>query len=301
MDRRTAIYLRLWTPRPYDRSVSRVDQLVGDEPVGIDAGKHNVLGVLVNGVDYDAAITRVLAAARQGQSFCLTALAVHGVMTGVRDRVHQARLNSFDIVAPDGQPVRWALNTLYGTRLPDWVSGPELTGRVLDRMADEALPVYLYGSTPEIIDGLVASLQYTRPTLKVVGAEPSHFRNSTPAELAALASRISGSGARLLVVGLGCPRQEIFAHAMRPLLDMPIMAVGAAFDYYAGRLHPAPAWMQRHGLAWLYRLIREPRRLWRRYLVFNTEYLGRLGAQKLGLWRPAAATPRYEVSGSIPV
>jgi N-acetylglucosaminyldiphosphoundecaprenol N-acetyl-beta-D-mannosaminyltransferase len=277
------------------------EQLARPTQAGIDTGKHNVLGVMVDGVDYDAVIARVLAAARERRPLSLTALAVHGVMTGVRDQQHRARLNAFDIVAPDGQPVRWALNILYRAGLSDWVSGPELTARLLSRMSDEGLAVYIYGSTPEIVESLSASLGGAFPALRVVGAEPSKFRDSTSGELAAIANRINGSGARLLLVGLGCPRQEIFAHAMRSLLDLPVMAVGAAFDYHAGRLRPAPRWMQRYGLAWLFRLIREPRRLWRRYLVFNVEYLARLAAQKLGLWRPEVAAPMYQASGRIPV
>ena len=277
------------------------EQLSRPAPVSIDVGKYNVLGVMVDGVDYDAVIAHVLAAARERRPLNLTALAVHGVMTGVRDPRHRARLNAFDIVAPDGQPVRWALNLLYNAGLSDWVSGPELTARVLSRMSDEGLPVYLYGSTPEIVECLSVSLGVAFPALHVVGAEPSKFRDSTSGELAAIANRINGCGARLLLVGLGCPRQEIFAHAMRSLVDLPVMAVGAAFDYHAGRLRPAPRWMQRYGLAWLFRLIREPRRLWRRYLVFNAEYLVRLAAQKLGLWRPEVAAPMYHVSGRIAV
>lgn len=276
------------------------EQLARPAPAGIDAGKLNVLGVMVDGVDYDAVIARVLAAARERQPLSLTALAVHGVMTGVRDPRHRARLNAFDIVAPDGQPVRWGLNILYGAGLSDWVSGPELTARLLSRMSDEGLPVYLYGSTPEIVESLSVSLGGALPALRVAGAEPSKFRDSTSGEFAALANRINGSGARLLLVGLGCPRQEIFTHAMRSLLDLPVLAVGAAFDYQAGRLRPAPKWMQRHGLAWLFRLIREPRRLWRRYLALNSEYLARLAAQKLGLWRPQVAEPTYDASNRIP-
>jgi N-acetylglucosaminyldiphosphoundecaprenol N-acetyl-beta-D-mannosaminyltransferase len=102
----------------------------------------------------------------------------------------------------------------------------------------------------------------------------------------AIAARIRESGARLVLVGLGCPRQEMFVYAMRNLIGVPLLAVGAAFDYHAGRLRPAPRWMQRSGLAWLWRLGIEPRRLWRRYLIPNTEYLVRLLAQKAGVWRP---------------
>ncbi|HEX6499751.1 MAG TPA: WecB/TagA/CpsF family glycosyltransferase [Micromonosporaceae bacterium] len=268
---------------------------------GVDGGKYNVLGVLVDSLDYDAAVDRVLAAARQRRSLSLTALAVHGVMTGVRDRRHAARLNALDIVAPDGQPVRWALNLLYHRGLGDWVSGPELTGRVLRRMAAEGLPVYLYGSTPQVVDALGGSLPRAYPQLRVAAAEPSAFHHTTPDQLRKITDRVDRSGARLLLVGLGCPRQEVFVHAAAPLLDMPVMAVGAAFDYHAGRLRPAPRWMQRHGLAWVYRLVREPRRLWRRYLVFNTEYLARLTAQKLGLWRPEPTPPTHTPAPSIPV
>jgi exopolysaccharide biosynthesis WecB/TagA/CpsF family protein len=133
------------------------------------------------------------------------------------------------------------------------------------------------------------------PDLKIAGAEPSKFRPARPGEDVEIATRIGDSGARLVLVGLGCPRQEVFAYAMRPLLDMPLMAVGAAFDYHAGELRTPPPWMQRHGLEWLWRLGLEPKRLWRRYLVLNPAYLARLAAQKTRLWHatpPAPATER---------
>ena len=102
----------------------------------IGQGKRNVLGVLVDAIDYEAATERVVTAARERRAMALTALAVHGVMTGVADPAHNARLNSFDLVTPDGQPVRWALNLLHRAGLTDRVYGPELTLRVLARCAD---------------------------------------------------------------------------------------------------------------------------------------------------------------------
>ena len=257
----------------------------------IDAGKRNVLGVLVNVIDYEAATEKVISAARERRPFALTALAVHGVMTGVQDRDHEARLNSFDVVTPDGQPVRWALNLLHGAGLTDRVYGPALTMEVLRRCADEALPVYLYGSTDATLDRLVTALSSALPDLKIAGMEASKFRDARPGEDAHLAQRISNSGARLLLVGLGCPRQEVFAYAMRPLLDLPLMAVGAAFDYHAGQLRKPPKLMQRYALEWLWRLGLEPRRLWRRYLLLNPNYLARLAAQKARLWRATPAEP----------
>ncbi len=255
----------------------------------IDAGKRNVLGVLVDVVDYDAAVERILQAAAEQRPMAVTALAVHGVMTGVADRAHAARLNSFDLATPDGQPVRWALNLLHGAGLVDRVYGPELTMRVLAGCAERGLPVYLYGSTEATLEALTTRLVAALPGLKVAGREPSKFRTCRPGEAEEIADRIRSSGARLVLVGLGCPRQERFVHAMRPLLDMPLLAVGAAFDYHAGSLRVPPAWMQRAGLEWLWRLGLEPRRLWRRYLLLNPAYLARLAAQKTRLWRPVPA------------
>ncbi|HEY0697072.1 MAG TPA: WecB/TagA/CpsF family glycosyltransferase, partial [Micromonospora sp.] len=261
----------------------------------ISQGKRSVLGVLVDAVDYEAATEQVAAAARERRPLALTALAVHGVMTGVLDRAHNARLNSFDLVTPDGQPVRWALNLLHGAGLSDRVYGPTLTLRVLARCAEEGLPVYLYGSTDDTLARLVPELRRMFPALRIAGMEASKFRAVQPGEDRQIADRIRASGARLVLVGLGCPRQEVFTYAMRPLLDMPLMAVGAAFDYHAGLLRKPPAWMPRAGLEWFWRLGLEPKRLWHRYIVLNPAYLARLGAQATGLWKatpPAPATER---------
>jgi exopolysaccharide biosynthesis WecB/TagA/CpsF family protein len=260
----------------------------------ISDGKRNVLGVLVDVIDYDAAATQVISAAQERRPFALTALAVHGVMTGVLDPPHNARLNSFDVVTPDGQPVRWALNLLHGARLAQRVYGPTLTLRVLSRCADEGLPVYLYGSTEKTLARLVPALERRFPALKFAGMEPSKFRKAHPREECEIADRIRSSGARLVLVGLGCPRQEVFAYAMRPLLDMPLLAVGAAFDYHAGLLRKPPPWMQRAGLEWLWRLGLEPRRLWHRYLILNPAYLARLAAQRTKLWKAAPPDPATE-------
>lgn len=263
--------------------------------------KKSVLGILVDATDYEEATARVIGAAEQGRPLAVTALAVHGVMEGVHDPQLGARLNSFDLVTPDGQPVRWALNLLYGARLRDRVYGPTLTLRVLEQAARLGLPVYLYGSTQPTLDRLVPALQKRFPDLKLAGVEASKFRSAEPGEVAQIAGRISASGARIVLVGLGCPRQEIFTHALRPYLSMPLLAVGAAFDYHAGGLRKPPPWMQRYGLEWLWRLGLEPKRLWRRYLLLNPEYLGRLAAQKSRLWRATPPAPQTEPPATFPV
>jgi exopolysaccharide biosynthesis WecB/TagA/CpsF family protein len=251
-----------------------------------DLGKHNVLGVLIDAVDPDAAAARVIAAAKARHPYAVTALAVHGVMTGVMDRAHGYRLNHFDLVTPDGQPVRWAMNWIHGTRLPERVCGRVLMLRVCRAAAEEGLPIYLYGDRPPVLERLVARLAEHFPALVIAGQEPSKFRQTTPQEKAEIAGRIRESGAAITFVALGCPRQEVFAYEYRDTLSMPILAVGAAFDFLAGVLREPPALAQRAGLEWLYRFAQEPRRLWKRYTVVNASYVGGVVLQMLGLSRP---------------
>jgi exopolysaccharide biosynthesis WecB/TagA/CpsF family protein len=267
----------------------------------IDHGKRNVLGVQVDAVDYAAAVDKIMAAAREQRPLAVTALAVHGVMTGVQDPAHGARLNAFDLVTPDGQPVRWALNSLHRAELADRVYGPELTLRVLAECALDGLPVYFYGSTDDTLQRLRRKLAERLPSLRIAGMEASKFRTAGPDEAKEIAERIRSSGARVVLVGLGCPRQEIFVYAMRPLVDAPLLAVGAAFDYHAGQLRKPPPWMQRYGLEWLWRLGLEPGRLWKRYVLLNPQYLARLGAQKTKLWRANPPAPATDPLNSFPV
>ena len=250
-----------------------------------ETGKKNVAGILIDPATYASAMASILAAARERRSFLVSALAVHGVMTGVLDAEHRYRLNHFDLLVPDGQPVRWVLNLLHRAKLTDRVYGPELTRRLCAEAAAQGLPIYLYGSTQSILDDFRSTLQRLHPNIEVAGAEPSRFRRLSPDEKEALAERISASGARMLFVGLGCPRQEVFAFEVGRGLPMPVIAVGAAFPFLAGHIPQAPAWMQKRGLEWLYRLGTEPRRLWRRYLYLNPAYLTLVFFQAVGFAR----------------
>lgn len=252
----------------------------------IDGGKRNLLGVLVDAVDYDAAAARILSAAEAGRPFGASALAVHGVMTAVRNRTHRYRINDLELVTPDGQPVRWGLNLLHRSGLPDRVYGPTLMLEVCRRASEEDLPVYLYGSTKGILAELTENLTSRFPTLQIAGAEPSRFRRVSSVEKEEIAGRIVSSGARITFVGLGCPRQEVFAFEYRESLGMPVVAVGAAFDYHAGALKEPTQRIQRLGLQWAYRLAQDPRRLWRRYLLMNPLYLGLVSLQASKAWVP---------------
>src|ERR1700694_5006631 len=141
-----------------------------------NARKRNIVGILMDVVDYDAAVDFVERAAREKRGAAISALAVHGLMTGVLDGEQKFRLNHFDLLVPDGQPVRWVLNLLYGTKLPDRVYGPNLTLKICIRAVEEGLPVFFYGSPPEVLAALKESLAIKAPGLVIAGMEPSKFR-----------------------------------------------------------------------------------------------------------------------------
>jgi N-acetylglucosaminyldiphosphoundecaprenol N-acetyl-beta-D-mannosaminyltransferase len=250
-----------------------------------DCGKRNVLGIMMDVVDYQMALDFVFKAADAKRGSAISALAVHGLMTGTIDCEQKFRLNHFDLLLPDGQPVRWALNRLHNAHLSDRVYGPKLTSKVCERAAQEGVPVYFYGSTAEVLEALRTNLQLKYPRLLIAGMEPSKFRRLTRQEKPELAARIRASGARITFVGLGCPRQEVFAFEFRDVLQMPILAVGAAFPLLAGKVPQAPLWMQDSGLEWLFRLVSEPRRLWRRYIYLNPAYVFLVSLQAIGLSR----------------
>jgi N-acetylglucosaminyldiphosphoundecaprenol N-acetyl-beta-D-mannosaminyltransferase len=251
----------------------------------MDQGKKNLIGVLVDAIDYEGALQRIAAAARKHQPLAVSALAVHGVMTGYTDDEQRARLNHLDLVVPDGQPVRWALNLLHRAKLPDRVYGPALMLKVCYLAEREGFGVYFYGGTSTVLERLKQSLREQFPKLQIRGVEASKFRRLSQDEKAEVIARIRASKAQITFIGLGCPRQEVWAYEYRDALSMPILAVGAAFDFYAGATRQAPRWMQNHGLEWLFRLKTEPRRLWRRYILLNPWYVGLIVIQLFRLRR----------------
>jgi N-acetylglucosaminyldiphosphoundecaprenol N-acetyl-beta-D-mannosaminyltransferase len=248
-------------------------------------GKRNVLGVLVDAVDGATAVDAIIDAAHARRPLSASALAVHGIMTGVLDSQHRYRLNHLDLVVADGQPVRWALNLLHSARLPERVYGPTLMLSVCEQAAHRNLPIYLYGSRGVVLESLARRLTDRHPGLTIAGKRPSRFRPLTTSEKEEVVAEIQSSGAAITFVGLGCPRQEVWAYEYRESLSMPILAVGAAFDFHAGLLSQAPTRLQRLGLEWAFRLAQEPTRLWRRYLLLNPAYVTLLVLQATGLRR----------------
>lgn len=251
----------------------------------IDRGRHNILGIMVNAVDYEAVVQRIVSAARSKDPLAVSALAVHGVMTGMLDREHRYRLNELDLLVPDGQPLRWALNRLHGTKLSARVYGPTLMLKICARAAEEGLPIFLFGGSEQLLAALQANLRKQFPNLTIAGHQASKFRQLTPEERDETVENIRNSGAAITMIGLGCPRQEVWAYEFRDTLSMPLLAVGAAFNFHAGFLPQAPRKMRDWGFEWLFRLVTEPRRLWQRYLVLNPLYLCMLCLQAFRLRR----------------
>ena len=265
----------------------------------IRGGKRDILGVMVDVVDYESAVDQILQAAKERRGFAATALAVHGVMTGALDPEQRFRLNEFDLVVPDGQPVRWALNLLHSARLSDRVYGPTLMLALCESCAREGIPIYLYGSNETVLTRLRERLQRRFPTLKIAGSQPSRFRRITSDEKSEIVRDIRRSGAQVVFAGLGCPRQEVWAYEFRDALSMPVVAVGAAFDFHAGTVPQAPRGMQNAGLEWLYRFAHEPRRLWRRYALLNPLYVAMVAAQGTRLvhfGNRASSRPDHEMN-----
>jgi N-acetylglucosaminyldiphosphoundecaprenol N-acetyl-beta-D-mannosaminyltransferase len=265
----------------------------------IRRGKRDILGVMVDVVDYESAVAQIIDAARQRRAYAATALAVHGVMTGALDPEQRFRLNDFDLVVPDGQPVRWALNLLHAANLRDRVYGPSLMLALCERCAADGVSIYLYGSSAEVFAKLRASLQRQFPALSIAGAQSSKFRRITAPEKAEIVNDIRGSGAQLVFAGLGCPRQEVWAYEFHEALSMPVVAVGAAFDFHAGTIPQAPKALQDAGLEWAFRLVQEPKRLWRRYALLNPLYVAMVAAQASHIMKfstRASARPPHELN-----
>lgn len=233
----------------------------------------DVLGVPVSVCTYESATREILALASQGRSAAVAACPVHLVMCARRDAGLRAALAKFALVTPDGQPVRWAVNALGGKSLRERVYGPDLMFEVCLAAAAHDVSVYLYGSTEEILARLQANLSSLIPGLRIAGSYAPPFRLLTPDEDRAVTANINASGAGICFVALGCPRQEQWAAAHLGRVHSVMLCVGAAFALHAGVSARAPRWMQDRGLEWLFRLMREPRRLWGRYILNNPQFL----------------------------
>lgn len=239
-----------------------------------------MVGIPLAVSDYEQVLDWMDAVIAAGARAYVTAAAVNLVMAAREDADTLAAVLGATLAVPDGQPLVWALH-LLGHPQATRVYGPELMARFCARAAHVGTPMYLYGGrTPAALAQLEGRLRERFPGLRIAGGFSPPFRELTAAEERRAIEDIERSGAQVVWVGTGQPKQERWMAHMRPLLSAPLLVgVGAAFDFHAGLVSQAPGWMQRSGLEWVYRLSREPRRLWPRYARYNPRFIAAFAAQ----------------------
>ena len=239
-----------------------------------------ILGSQIDFTSYADACDRISHWAHSRSSCYVIAANVHVVMTAYWNSTYSHIVNNAALVTPDGMPLVQAL-TWLGWPKATRVYGPDLMLECCQRAAQEKLPIYLYGSTPDMLSKLQDNLRSRYPNLKIAGAHSPPFRPLSPEEEQQDIDRIHQSGARIVFVSLGCPKQEEWMARQQGRLNAVMIGVGAAFAFHAGIVRQAPRWMMAIGLEWLYRLAVEPKRLWKRYVINNPAFVLLLGLQMI--------------------
>jgi N-acetylglucosaminyldiphosphoundecaprenol N-acetyl-beta-D-mannosaminyltransferase len=251
--------------------------------VAADIPKREILGVPIAMTDYPGAMDALDSMIEGRDRGYVCAVSVHSLTIALDDAEMAEVFRGAKLVLPDGMPVVWAANML-GAKLTGRVYGPELMLRYSERCAERGHRVWLFGGRDQgSLAQLALNLRRRHPGINIVGGYSPPFRPMTEEEEETLVEQINGARPDILWVGIGAPKQEKWMARMRDRLEVPVMcAVGAAFDFHAGRISQAPAWMQRRGLEWVYRLAQEPRRLFPRYLYSNPRFVLAFARQYLG-------------------
>jgi N-acetylglucosaminyldiphosphoundecaprenol N-acetyl-beta-D-mannosaminyltransferase len=210
---------------------------------------------------------------RNLQSHYVCVTSAHGVILADDDAVFASYINTADAATPDGMPVVWALRS-FGEKQQQRVYGPTLMHHLCDASANHGIRIFLYGSSEETLQTLRANLIARFPGLQIAGSYSPPFRPLTAEEDSQICVTIGESNVDILFVGLSTPKQEKWMYEHRHSFPGTTMiGVGAAFDFHAGATRQAPLWIQNNGLEWLFRLLMEPARLWRRYLLITPRFL----------------------------
>jgi len=234
--------------------------------------KKQILKTLISSGSYQQFIEQIFHMAEHRDSSYVCFSNVHMLIEAHKDESFNRVVNQADMATPDGVPLRIAMRMLYGIK-QDRVAGMDVFPHLLKEAASRGKSVYLYGSTPDVLDAIVDKARRQLPNLKLVGHMSPPFRKLSAEEEATIIQNINNLNPDLLFVALGCPKQERWASTHKGKIHSCMLAVGGAFNVYAGLQDRAPRWMQKFSLEWLYRLVQEPGRLWKRYLVTNSLFL----------------------------
>ena len=250
----------------------------------VQGGSFRVLGVQVDAVQIPEVVQQIEAwIQRRERCHFIAVTGMHGVMEAQHDAEFRMVLNSADMVVPDGMPLVW-VGRMRGHRLARRVYGPELMLSVCEGTTTRGARHFLFGGALEVPEKLAESLRHRFPGLNIVGMCSPPFGAVTHEEDEEIIVAINAAAPDVLWVGLSTPKQEKWMHAHRGRLRVPVLVgVGAAFDINSGMKRQAPGWMREHGLEWFFRLAQEPRRLWRRYIVYGSQFIFYVGLELLGL------------------
>ena len=241
-----------------------------------------ILGMRVDGTTYDDACNFILEKTRLNHSTYVCVSNVHMVMEAFDSAEFKRIVNNAALVTPDGMPLVWALKAL-GLKNVERVYGPSLTPFICRKAEETGTPVGFYGGTPSLLKKLKEKLKVEFPKLDISYMFCPPFSPLTKDEDEEIIKQIRSCGVKILFVGLGCPKQEVWMFRHCDNLEVVMVGVGAAFDFMAGAKPQAPQFIQQAGLEWLYRLTTEPTRLWKRYLYNNPRFIYYFGRQLLGL------------------
>ncbi|EJB01900.1 N-acetylglucosaminyldiphosphoundecaprenol N-acetyl-beta-D-mannosaminyltransferase [Rhizobium sp. BK619] len=250
---------------------------------GASLGWTNVLGVRVSAVNLKSATGFIQKAIEDRRKEYVCVRDAHGIVRCQDDPELRSIHNRAFLVTPDGMPLVWALRKA-GHAESDRVYGPDLMLSVFDAGSAKGLRHFLYGATAETLEQLQARLLVKFPQAQIVGSYAPPFRKLSTQEEADIADQLNRSGADIIWVGLSSPKQELWMAHMRDRLEASMLiGVGAAFDFHAGLKRQAPRFIQRSGFEWAFRLLCEPRRLWRRYALVVPTFISLSAFQRLGL------------------
>jgi N-acetylglucosaminyldiphosphoundecaprenol N-acetyl-beta-D-mannosaminyltransferase len=233
--------------------------------------KH-IISLFISTGSYDSFIHRIIELARKKQSSYVCVANVHMTIEAYWDSKFAEMVNDADLVTPDGMPLAKAMKLLYGIR-QDRVAGMDLLPDLLKKAEEENLGVFFYGGTEEMLQRTQTYVQATYPNLKEQAYYSPPFRALTAEEEVSVIQQINNSGAHLVFVALGCPKQEKWMAGMKGKINACMLGIGGALPVMIGMQKRAPQWMQKLSLEWLYRLLQEPKRLFKRYFVTNTLFI----------------------------
>ncbi|HEX4809692.1 MAG TPA: WecB/TagA/CpsF family glycosyltransferase [Bryobacteraceae bacterium] len=242
----------------------------------------HILGMRVDKTSYAHATELICTWAKLNSSRYVCIATVNNVMESFDSPNFRKVMNESDLVTPDGMPLVWGLQ-LLGRPGATRVYGPDLTPQVLLAAERQQIPVGFYGGSPSTLARLRQLVSSRFPALEIAYSFSPPFRPLSHDEDQAVVQAINSSGAKILFIGLNTPKQDFWMAGHRNKVDCVMVGVGAAFDFLAGSKPQAPRWMMRIGLEWLFRLITEPKRLWKRYLKHNPRFVALFGMQLLGL------------------